>query len=190
MSGCTSSVKWIGAGLVFLGMAAAPVPLSAAEANAGKPETVIFVCKHGNVKSQMAAAYFNQLAKENNLNLTAISRAFTPEWEIPPTITKNLASEGLTVASEVGVLNPEEASRAAQVISFDELPRENIGDTKYTHWPDSPLTKKGYWVAMGWIKQHVYDEVDRLVAQKAAEQKAAEQKGTEQKAAEMERAPK
>jgi arsenate reductase len=180
-----SSMKLIGAGLVFLGMAATTVPLSAAETNASKPGTVIFVCKHGNVKSQMAAAYFNQLAKEHNLNLTAISRAFTPEWDIPPMITQNLASEGLAVPNPVDVLHPDEASHAAQVISFDEVPQENIGNTKYIHWPDSPLTKKGYWFAMGWIKQHVYDEVDRLVAQKAAEQKAAEQK-----AAEMDRAGK
>lgn len=172
-------MKWIGAGLVFLGLAVAPIPLAAAETSAGKPGTVIFVCKHGNVKSQMAAAYFNQLAKEHNLNLTAISRAFTPEWDIPPMISKNLASEGLTAPNPVDVLNPDEASHAAQVISFDEVPHEFIGDTKYTHWPESPLTKKGYWFAMGWIKQHVYDEVDRLVAQKAAEQKAAEQKSAE-----------
>ncbi len=170
-----TSMKWIGAGLIFLGMAAAPVPLSAAETDASKPGTVIFVCKYGSMKSQMAAAYFNRLAKEHDLNLTAISRAFSPDKEIPPMIIENMASEGLAPVNDIISLKPEEASGAAKVISFDEVPQENIGPTKYTHWTNSPLSKKDYWGAMSYIKQHVNEEVDRLVAQKATDKKRAAQ---------------
>ena len=35
---------------------------------------VIFVCEHGAAKSILAAAYFNKLARESNLRLTAMAR--------------------------------------------------------------------------------------------------------------------
>jgi arsenate reductase (thioredoxin) len=39
---------------------------------------VLFVCEHGNVKSLMAASYFNQLARERRLPFQAVSRGSPP----------------------------------------------------------------------------------------------------------------
>ena len=41
--------------------------------------TVLFVCEHGAAKSVIAAAYFNQLASEKNLDVRAIERGTNPD---------------------------------------------------------------------------------------------------------------
>jgi protein-tyrosine-phosphatase len=155
--------KWVGAGLLVLGMIAASAPASAADPTAGQ---LVFVCKFGSMKSQMAAAYFNRIAKERGLQVTAISRAFHPDKDIPVAVRTNMATEGLAPTNEeITSITPDEAKVAFKVISFDEIPQENIGTTNYTHWPNSPKAKKEYWMSMGFIKQHVHDEVDQLVEQ-------------------------
>jgi len=159
----------IGAGALLLGMIAASAPLSAAEPNASKPGLVIFVCKYGSMKSQMAAAYFNRLAKENGIQLTAVSRSWHPDKEIPQMIIDNLAKEGLAPTNEISLLTPGEASTAARIISFDEIPTENIGESQYTYWAGSPLSKKDYWGAMAFIKKHVNEEVGQMVSTKSAD---------------------
>jgi protein-tyrosine-phosphatase len=157
--------KLIGAGIVLMGLAIASTPLLAAESTADKPGTIIFVCKYGSMKSQMAAAYFNRVAKERGLQLTAISRAFEPDKVIPDMIRENMAKEGLAPTNEtIMSLKPEEAAGAANVVSFDEIPNENIGKTNYTHWAGSPLSKKDYWGAMDFIKKHVDEQVAQMTS--------------------------
>jgi hypothetical protein len=56
-------------------------------------EQVMFVCERGNVKSLMAASYFNQLAAERKLPLRAISRGVSPNaTNVPPAIVAGLHS--------------------------------------------------------------------------------------------------
>jgi len=154
--------KWVAAGLLVLGIAAASPPALAGDTTG----QIVFVCKFGSMKSQMAAAYFNRIAKERGLQLTATSRAFMPDTEIPVAVRTNMATEGLAPVMEVITsLTPADAKVAFKVISFDEIPPENIGTTNYTHWAGSPKAKKEYWMSMGFIKQHVHDEVDQLVEQ-------------------------
>jgi len=38
------------------------------------PKEVVFVCTHGAARSPIAAAYFDKLAKENDLNFQAVFR--------------------------------------------------------------------------------------------------------------------
>src|SRR5258708_39677297 len=46
---------------------------------------VLFVCEHGNVKSLIAASYFNQLARERRLALLAVARGSgPPSPPVPP----------------------------------------------------------------------------------------------------------
>jgi len=165
---CLGPIKWIAPGLLVLGMIAAPAPQASAEPTASKPGLVMFVCKYGSMKSQMAAAYFNRLAEQNGLNLTAVSRSFSPDKEIPAMIVENMAKEGLAPVNEISLLTPDEASTAVKIISFDEIPTENIAEIKYTRWPGSPLSKKDYWGAMAFIKAHVNETVDKMVTKKSA----------------------
>jgi hypothetical protein len=58
-------------------------------------KTIVFVCLHGSVNSQMAAAYFNKAAQERGLPYTAISRGIDLHRSIPVRILDGLALDGL-----------------------------------------------------------------------------------------------
>ena len=79
-----------------------------------------------------------------------------------------MAKEGFAPTNEIASLTPREATDAVKIVSFDEIPRENIGDAKYTYWPGSLLSKSDYWGAMSFIKQHVDDEIQEIVTQNAS----------------------
>jgi hypothetical protein len=86
--------------LVALGMALElATPAQADEATESK--TVLFVCLHGSVKSQMAAAHFNRIAKERGLPYTAISRGIEVDSSIPVRIRENLNLDGLAPLDDV-----------------------------------------------------------------------------------------
>jgi hypothetical protein len=45
---------------------------------------VVFVCEHGNVKSLMAASYFNTMAQARGLPFRAVSRGSAPDSDTVP----------------------------------------------------------------------------------------------------------
>jgi hypothetical protein len=59
---------------------------SHADPSSQQPATVVFVCLHGSVKSVMAAAHFNRIAKERQLPFVAVARGVDPDREIPASI--------------------------------------------------------------------------------------------------------
>jgi len=78
-------------------LAAAFAPPAAAgdpQGGTGKT-TIVFVCLHGSVKSQMAAAHFNRIASERGLPFTAISRGIEVDTSIPTRIRDGLNLDGL-----------------------------------------------------------------------------------------------
>ena len=52
---------------------------SHADPSSRQPATVVFVCLHGSVKSVMAAAHFNRIAKERQLPFVAVARGVEPD---------------------------------------------------------------------------------------------------------------
>lgn len=77
---------------------------------AGEKKTVVFVCLHGVVNSQMAAAYFNKVAKERGLPFTAVSRGIDLYRSIPVRIQDGLALDGLEPANAPHEFTADEAS--------------------------------------------------------------------------------
>ena len=126
-------------------------------------QTVVFVCLHGSVKSQMAAAHFNRIAKERGLHVTAISRGIEPDKAIPAGIRAGLGHDGLAPASEVpSGLTPDEANAAAGVFAFDEVPLDRKGSASVTLWSDVPPAMQDYDRSRDAIVRHVEEVVDRL----------------------------
>ena len=64
-------------------------------------KTIVFVCLHGSVKSQMAAAHFNRIARERGLPYTAISRGIEVDASIPTRIRDGLRLDGLAPLDDV-----------------------------------------------------------------------------------------
>ena len=59
------------------------VPVSAPRAEDAGDKTIVFVCLHGVVNSQMAASYFNKVAKERGLPFKAVSRGIDLYRSVP-----------------------------------------------------------------------------------------------------------
>jgi protein-tyrosine-phosphatase len=139
------------------------IPARAGEPPAGT--TVLFVCLHGSVKSQMAAAHFNQIARERGLPYTAISRGIEADNSIPTRIRDGLSLDGLAPLNDVPQpLTPAEAAGAIKVIAFDPVPDEKRGTSQVNYWSDVPPATKDYVAARDVIVHHIDDLVPTLVA--------------------------
>jgi protein-tyrosine-phosphatase len=140
-------------------------------ASAGDPQggagktTVVFVCLHGSVKSQMAAAHFNRIASERGLPFTAISRGIEVDTSIPTRIRDGLNLDGLAPTDEIPIgLTADEAGRATVVVAFDAVPEGRRGTSEVTYWSDVPPATKDYTAARDVIVRHIDMLVPTLVS--------------------------
>jgi arsenate reductase len=139
------------------------VSFAGADPRSDQPETIVFVCLHGSVKSQMATAHFNRIAKERGLPFVGVSRGIVVDDAIPASIREGLALEGLVPANDIPRgLTSEEASEAIKVFAFDEVPNDRKGTTEVTYWSDVPLATKDYIAARDAIVRHIEDMITSL----------------------------
>ncbi len=149
--------------LIMLGLGQATVAASAADAVAPDSKTIMFVCLHGSVKSQMAAAHFNRIARERGLPYTAISRGIEADNSIPTRIRDNLNLDGLAPLNDVPQpLMPSEAAGAVKVIAFDAVPDDKRGVAEVNYWSDVPPATKDYAAARDVIVHHIDDLIPAL----------------------------
>jgi protein-tyrosine-phosphatase len=138
---------------------------AAANEPSEKPRTIVFVCLHGSVKSQMAAAHFNQIAKERGLPFVAVSRGIAVDSSIPAPIRDGLALEGLAPVDNVPrSLTAEDANAASKIYAFDEVPADKKGGANVTYWSDVPPATKDYSAARDAIVRHIDDLLPSLTA--------------------------
>lgn len=138
-------------------------PAQAEEAALPTNKTILFVCLHGSVKSQMAAAHFNRIARERGLPYTAISRGVEVDTSIPTRIRDGLNLDGLAPLDDVPqALTPNEAAGAMKVIAFDAVPDDKRGLAEVSYWSDVPPATKDYSAARDAIVRHIDDLVPTL----------------------------
>jgi len=153
--------------LTALALAVALQLVLPAHAGSSPPEdrTIVFVCLHGSVKSQMAAAYFNKIARERGLPYTAVSRGIAVDASIPASIRNGLNAEGLAPADDVPrQLTTTEAGNATKIIAFDSVPDENRGLAEVSYWSDVPPATRNYAAARDAIARHIDDLVPALAS--------------------------
>jgi protein-tyrosine-phosphatase len=150
--------------LLVLGIALQlTTPAQAEEAALPTNKTILFVCLHGSVKSQMAAAHFNRIARERGLPYTAISRGVEVDTSIPTRIRDGLNLDGLAPLDDVPqALTPNEAAGAMKVIAFDAVPDDKRGLAEVSYWSDVPPATKDYSAARDAIVRHIDDLVPTL----------------------------
>jgi hypothetical protein len=131
--------------LTLLAAAFAP-PASAGDPRGGTGKTtVVIVCLHGSVKSQMGAAH--RITRERLLPFTAISRGIEVDTSIPTRIRDGLNLDGLTPTDNIPIgLTANEAGRAK------------------TYWADVPPATKDYAAARDVIVRHIETLVPTLVS--------------------------
>jgi arsenate reductase (thioredoxin) len=127
---------------------------------------VLFVCEHGNVKSLMAASYFNRLAVERGLAHRAISRGVAPDsTSVPPAIVAGLRAEGFDVAQfRPLAVSVSEVSASQRVILINTalpaaIPAAGIASEQ---WTAVPAASADYRAASDALKRHVEKLIDDL----------------------------
>ncbi|MCU1224151.1 MAG: protein tyrosine phosphatase [Edaphobacter sp.] len=126
---------------------------------------VLFVCEHGNVKSLMAASYFNQLAQERGLPYRAIARGTAPNsTTVPLAIIQGLGGDGFDVSLfHPSAVKVSDVSASQHVITIGTTLPEDAqaaAQAKMERWSDVPAASDDYSAARAAIKRHV----DSLVA--------------------------
>ncbi len=129
----------------------------------GDIKTIVFVCLHGSVNSQMAAAYFNRAANERGLPYVAVSRGVDVYRSVPVRILDGLALDGLVPANSPH-LTPVDANRANKILAFDAVPDERKGDASVTYWSGVQLGINDYEAARNEIVRRIDDLIPTLTA--------------------------
>ena len=128
---------------------------------------VLFVCEHGNVKSLMAASYFNKLALEHRLPFHAVSRGTAPDsTTVPPAIVQGLRDDGFDVSSfRPSAVSASDVSASQRVITIGTtLPWDAraTAQTKIEQWNDVPPASIDYGATRDSLKRHIKKLVDEL----------------------------
>lgn len=94
-------------------------PHSDPAAKAPDSAFVVFVCEHGSAKSLVAAAHFNEIARQRGLPWRAVSRGTVPDEEMAVAATKGLKADGLPVPEgKPAALTQADLDTAREVVLF------------------------------------------------------------------------
>lgn len=128
---------------------------------------ILFVCTHGAARSPIAAAYFNKIAKEKNLNYHAVFRGTEPD----AVLTKETIS-GLTKDEfQIDGWKPEKVAntdmdKAYKIVTFDcTLPLDDSTPKDVEEWNGTPSISKDYNIARNAIQEKVEQFVEQLERQ-------------------------
>ncbi|MEE9432391.1 MAG: hypothetical protein V3V16_15195 [Melioribacteraceae bacterium] len=126
-----------------------------------EPKEILFVCTHGAARSPIAAAYFNKIAKEKNLNYRAIFRGTEPDSVLTNGTVKGLIKDGFTINDwELKKVSKNDISKAKKIITFDCKLSSNVTPTKIEQWNGTPPISKDYNKARDILKE----KVNQLIA--------------------------
>ena len=124
---------------------------------------IVFVCEHGAAKSILAAAYFNTLASEIDLAMTAVARGTHPDAELSSRVVSGLSEDGLLPTESIPTkLTREELETAQQVVSFCTLPAEYLQKAVVEYWDDIPPVSEDYERSRDVIIQHLKELIKTL----------------------------
>ncbi|MDN5005221.1 hypothetical protein ACFQZO_30655 [Bradyrhizobium sp. GCM10027634] len=126
--------------------------------------TIVFVCLHGVVNSQMAAAYFNKASQERGLPFRAVSRGIDLYRTVPVAVQDGLALDGLEAANTPQQLTADDTAAAGRVVAFDQIPAEQRGRADVTYWSGIPLGINDYEATRDQIIAHIDVLIPTLVA--------------------------
>jgi len=124
---------------------------------------IVFVCEHGAAKSIIAAAYFNKMAREKDLSLTAIARGTHPDAELSAKTVAGLRADGFTPTETSPMkLDGKDLDDAQLVVSFCTLPEEYVQKVRVEYWENVPPVSEDYESARNAIFEHIQKLMNHL----------------------------
>lgn len=155
-----SQLRLITAALMLVLAAHGLAPAFAADQTA-ETGPVLFVCKHGSVKSLLAKLLFERAAAREGLAVASVSRATAPDPEVPEWMRAALERDGFDLGSwKPTAMSEADAQSARMTVTFDvSLPAGS--DVPIEHWDGLPAVSKDY--AAG--RDAIAARIDQLVAE-------------------------
>jgi len=128
-----------------------------------EPKEILFVCTHGAARSPIAAAYFNRIAAERDLNFRAVFRGTQPDSVLTSGTAKGLLKDDFEISSwKPELVSENDIDKAHRIITFDcELP-SNISLDRTEQWNGTPPISTDYDKARDIIKEKVNRLVETL----------------------------
>ena len=135
--------------------------------------TILFVCEHGAAKSVIAAAYFDKLAKDRNLDYKAAFRGVNPDAAVNAAAAKGLKEDGIDIAGwKPALVEKKDVDDASRVVTLGcTLPAGISKASKVTDWSNVPSPSQNYEYARDDIKKRVQKLVDDLAREKESANK-------------------
>jgi protein-tyrosine-phosphatase len=137
------------------------------EPSTPREEQVVFVCEHGNVKSLMAASYFNEMATARGLSVQAISRGSAPDsTTVPTAIADGLRRDGFDVLKfePRGITESDVVLSKRIVLINAEMPvAVPSGNVPVERWSDVPAASVDFAAAREALREHVCELVEELI---------------------------
>src|SRR5262245_3645993 len=120
-------------------------------------ERILFLCPHGAVKSVIAAAYCQQLAAAQGIQLQVTSAGTEPDPEVAPAVAELLRAEGIDVTSQrPRRVTHEDLVRADRIISLGcELSDLAPVGSVIERWDDVPAPSQNLIAARDRIRAYV-----------------------------------
>jgi len=121
------------------------------------------VCEHGAALSVVSAAYFNKIAKEENLNLHAVACGTEPQEQVSVSARRGLNSDGIPFETRhPHRISIKVAAQARRIITFCPLPAKYAKLAPVEAWNDVPPPSANYGLARDAILDHIQDLIARL----------------------------
>jgi YVTN family beta-propeller protein len=144
-------------------------PTSSSLLDAARPVTeILMVCEHGNVKSLMAASYFNELAGMRHLRFHAVARGTAPNsTTVPAAILEGLRTDGFDVSDfHPAAISAADVAAADRIVLINTELASTIADLSkpLEKWNDVPPASIDYGGARDALKKHVHALLDLLSA--------------------------
>jgi arsenate reductase (thioredoxin) len=132
----------------------------------GSVRTILFLCPHNAAKSVLAAAYFDQLAREHRLDYRAASAGTSPDAAPSPAVVAMLRDEGIDVAGhQPRHVTTEDLTSAHRVISLGcHWDDTDGGGVRVDRWDDLPPAGQDLGASRAAIKRHLNALVNDLIA--------------------------
>lgn len=131
--------------------------------SANESREVLFVCTHGAARSPIAAAYFNELANENNLNFHAVFKGTDPDAVLTKETIKGLTNDGFKTDNwKPEKVTLQDVEKAYKVVTFDCSVPSKKSSNFTIEWNGTPSISKDYNTARDVIKRNVEQLIDEL----------------------------
>lgn len=128
-----------------------------------EPKEIVFVCTHGAARSPIAAAYFNKIAKEQNLNYLAVFRGTEPDSVLTTGTIIGLLKDDFEISNwKPEIVTKNDIETADRVVTFDLKLHFNNASKEIEQWNGTPSISKDYDQARDIIEEKVKQLIKAL----------------------------